>query len=203
MFKNLDGQNLAELRNFKLVKGQLFNINGKNHYRGANPYPVTPNIGDTWEEFDISNNLIGQWVYQPFGWLSDQVFTWSRRQDAPLSGFSAIANNWEYAIDPRSNLFLKQAILSVKTNVSSGATTPRWDWIIERLNAPNTLTTIGTFGTSAGISGLVETTLAIPINIGVITNGATAAKRIRVREAVTGSITKLSSYELQYQKMRF
>lgn len=105
MFKHLDGQNQAELKNYKLVQGQLFNVNGKNHYRGVAPYPVTPAVGNTWEELNATGLWVESWFWDGNYWLSCQKY----EINSYFNGITASTSNFpaiELRGDNPVNLFL-------------------------------------------------------------------------------------------------
>jgi hypothetical protein len=202
VYRHQDGQNLAELTNFKLVQGQLFKNNGKNHYLGAAPYPVAPAKGDLWTEYDASDNFLEDWVYNGTIWLSKEILPIPFQP--PSSALTAVVNSPTFPIyTVRNILLLNMLITGVQSILASG--TNNWSLTLARLAQPGTTaTTITTFNTSAPTAFAANqiTTVVHPINT-LIDTAATGIKALRVTELRTaGTSTKNFSYTIQYKKAR-
>jgi hypothetical protein len=147
--KHVDGQNLAELRNFKLVQGKLFEINGKNHYQGVTPYPVTPNAGDTWSELDASGKFVEDWIRNETGvlWLSKAKY----QHDCSFDGLTTTLrvhkdipelNGFSNANSP-ANLFF----ISLKADffqTANNSANSEWSISANRISSSNSVNTLAT-----------------------------------------------------------
>ncbi len=145
VYKHRDGQNLAELRNYKLVQGQLFNVNGKNHYRGVAPYPVSLLVGDTWEELDATGTWLGDWFY--FGgntWLSRQEYQFSNISNSGAIGGANVP--FDYPVDQRNEIFITRiGVFYILDNNSTA--TNYYQFTFSKLSVLGNTTTIGQFNT--------------------------------------------------------
>ncbi len=197
MFKHLDGQNLAELRNYKLVQGQLFNVNGKWHYRGVAPYPDTaPSKGDTWEELDVNNNWLGAWFWNGVYWLSVNLF--EHALVPIISGTGASNNNTSYPIDNDTHIFITSFSSTFYLTAASTATN-YYQFTLRYYSPANVstnlaqLTTIGASGNAWGRRsidniGFVSSDLALSLSIG------------ELRPA--GNLSRVASHHAFYRKVR-
>jgi hypothetical protein len=135
-YKHEDGSAIAELRNYKFVAAQFFKQNGKNSYRGVAPYPVTPAIGDKWEELDATGLFLESWYWNGTYWLSERIYNWFFDT---IGNTAAAAVNWP--VNPATNIYLTDLITAVSTTVANSATNG-WTWTLSRVTAANVATTI-------------------------------------------------------------
>lgn len=158
MTRHYEGNSLSELRNFNLVQGKLFKINGKNHYRGVSPYPVIPALGDTWDELDGVDRWVENWVWNGTYWLTQQVFLMGFEMNNISSTFTAYVPGRtrhtngafprnRFLLDFRGNIFVINTLDNSRY------------WLIElqRRNSNNlTITNISSYNTYLG-NGLNNT----------------------------------------------
>lgn len=198
LYRHQDGQNLAELRNYKLVQGQLFKLNGKNHYRGAAPYPVPPGKGDTWDELDVNNNWLGAWFWNGVYWLSTNLF--EHALVPIIAGIGAVNSNTSYPIDTDTHIFITRFSSAFYITAVSTATN-YYQFSLGFFTADNfytqlaQLTTIG-YGTSAGAWARNSVN-----NIGFLSSDTAVSLTIKeLRPA--GNINRVASHHAFYRKVR-
>lgn len=200
MFKHLDGQNQAELRNYKLLQGQLFKINGKNHYRGVAPYPVTPAVGDTWEELDATGNWIQNWFWNGAYWLSQQVYQQSSTNpNLTTAGTGTGLLGYGFAVENSNfNLFIlaMEAAIFTSNNSTSGS---NWTWRLDRIST-GSVTQLAV-QTNQGQLGNTWASFVTPINVH-INVGATQTVAMRIRESPSGSANKAGTVGFKYRLAR-
>lgn len=198
VYRHQDGQNLAELRNYKLVQGQLFKINGKNHYRGVAPYPVIPNIGDTWEELDAAFSLwANAWFWNGNYWLSQQVFS-HFYTNPTVSNAGSIVNT--YPVDANYNLFVLSTIATLFSNINA-TSTANWSWSLRRLSLVGATATLSTSSTQGQASNTFKTYVT-PINLFVETL-VNQIYGIAISESsIGGSANRLGTISYQYRLAR-
>lgn len=201
LYRHQDGQNLAELRNYKLVQGQLFKINGKNHYRGAAPYPVAlPNVGDTWEELDVTGLWIEEWFWNGTYWLSNKLSQYNSYISI-TNPYSANPYYWDFSLAANTNIYLKRVVMSVLMS-TPGSATNKWTWNLSRRAINDSNTAIVTFenqNPNANTWAQILTPVNQHINV-----AATQAAVIRLTEVRTGtnSNVKTNTFRIEYHKAR-
>ena len=201
LYRHQDGQNLAELRNYKLVQGQLFKINGKNHYRGAAPYPVaTPNIGDTWEELSAIGGWIQTWFWNGSYWLSQQTLEKYQISGLINSGTGSGLSGHGFTVDFNFNLFVLNMQAAIFTP-SATNTNNYWEWRLTRISGAGTSTTLALANNrfqTANTWKNYRTDINTHINLVL-----TQTTNLRVSEStIGGSVSKMGTIGYQYKLAR-
>lgn len=200
-YRHQDGQNLAELRNYKLVQGQLFKINSKNHYRGVAPYPVaTPNIGDTWEELGATGLWIESWFWNGSYWLSTNLYECRQFILSGNGTHGSFPNTCDFALNLNFNVYLQEFIVSV-FQTTAGTATDYWEWTLNRTATPNSPVAIATLN-SIGVLSSRMTVISMPLNfhIDVVATAMSTIKIIETRRA--GNSAVLSTVKFAYRRAR-
>lgn len=174
---------------------------GKRHYRGAAPYPFTPAIGDTWSELNAGGLWIEAWTWDGNYWRSILTYEYSFSVTGS-NNFSISSFDPAFPLNPGSNILLLNFVLSGVQNTGASATN-RWIFTLQRISPPGAVTFIASFDTFTPtvFIGNSWNTVVYPINT-LIDVPATSAKTLRVIESRTGTLSKIFSYTIEYQKVR-
>lgn len=199
-YKNQNGYGVASLINYKLVDSQSLLLNGKRHYRGVAPYPVTPNVGDTWEELNISGLWVESWFWNGNYWLSTTVYSESLSFENALYVSAASPVFFEFPVDLTFDIFLKQFLVA-SIQDSTGTSTNYWEFTLNRTIPNNNYVTLATLNTIGTIGNrMASLSIAIAIHVNVTVTQLTTFKIIRTRRAGGSSIA--SAVKFEYYKAR-
>lgn len=201
LYRHQDGQNLAELRNYKLVQGQLFKINSKNYYRGVAPHPIaTSNIGDTWEELGATGLWIQSWFWNGTYWLSQQTLEKYHISGLINSGTGAGLSGHGFTVNFNFNLFVLNMQAAIFTP-SATNTTNYWEWRLTRISSSGGSTQLALANNQFQTA---NTWKNYQININTHINLAlTQTTNLRVSEStIGGSVSKMGTIGYQYKLAR-
>jgi hypothetical protein len=137
-YKNESGFNTANLLDYKTVSAQLIKINGRNYYLGQAPYPVTPSVGDIWEELNVGGYYIERWFWNGTYWLSANEYSEFVTQF--ITNGNAI--RMTCTKDITSNLFLLRVYALANVGSNNNATN-YWTLQLSRVNFGQSQTLIG------------------------------------------------------------
>lgn len=178
-------------------------IGGKRRYVGAAPYPYALiTKGDVWEEYDINDNHLEDWVYNGTIWLSKETYSFPFQ---PLtSALTGTANSPTFTVYTIRNLLLLNMLITGVQNTLASSSN-YWQLSLDRVAPPgSTLTNITTWNTfnPTVFAANATTTVVHTINT-LIDVAATGIKALRVTESRPfGTATKNFSYVIQYKKAR-
>ncbi len=175
----------------------------KRNYIGVAPYPVVPNKGDRWQEYDNADNFIEDWVYNGTYWLSLQTYVFERNESVS-SAFNSTTENPLFPIETNSNIFLLNFILSGVQNITSSASPANnWDFTIARISNAGAVTNIIAFSTLNPTPFIANAWNTVTYSINTIIDvAAQSARSLRITLSRVGTVTKVFSYKITYRKIR-
>jgi hypothetical protein len=172
----------------------------KRHYIGAAPYTYPLTKGDTWSEYDTSDNFIEDWVYNGSFWISKVTYQYNFAPTLTIASNST-AYVGTFPLIPGTNKLLLNLTVSGFQSVAASSTS-YWNFAIERIgSALVNISNFNTFTPIALASGSWGT-LVFSINT-LIDLATTGAKVLRIVESrPAGTSLKVFSYIIEYKKIR-
>jgi polyferredoxin len=180
-------------------------LGSKRLYVGPAPYPSSYTLvkGNEWVEFDVSDNYIEHWIYTSpsIGWVSKTTYEYKYSDTASIA-FNASTASPIFTLDPRFKILLLNFLLSGVQNTTASGTN-LWNFTVDRIANPATVTNIGIYNSSTPTSfiGSAWNSVVNPINV-LIDVGATNSKVIRVTESRVGTPTKTFNWAVEYRRVR-
>lgn len=124
-----------DLTDHRLLKAANIELGDKKHARGINPY-TNPSVGDTWDEIDTFDQLIGEWKWNGSYWLSRQVYigqsaTFNNINSTQFTAFTGSFSNY--------NLYLLEMNWALLINGNNNDANRNWQLIARRSGATGTV----------------------------------------------------------------